>query len=171
MKIKFFFFFSLALSLAVLIILGYKETDVTVAPLYKTSSMQGLHITHKTGGRIKWELTAKDANFPSGNKEVIIRSLKLKIYNDPEIYLTGGSGIYKIEGENLTINKPVEINIRDAKFTTDSLTWDSGSELITTKDNIRFTGKNFLIEGEGLVAKTKEQKMKILSNVKGIFYL
>src|SRR4030065_1180736 len=118
MKTKFFFFFSLALALVVLAVVGHKDTDVTVNPLYKTSSMDGLHITHKEGSMMKWELTADDAVLPSGNEQVIVKSLELKIYNDPVIYLTGGSGIYNIEGGDLAINDMVKINIKDVQFTT-----------------------------------------------------
>jgi LPS export ABC transporter protein LptC len=76
-----------------------------------------------------------------------------------------------IDKGDVIINKPVEINIRDAKFTTDTLTWDSKNGLITTDDYIRFSGKKFRIEGKGLTAETKLHKVMILSDVKGIFYL
>lgn len=171
MKAKFFFFFSLLLALGVLFVVGHKDTDVTVNPLYKTSSMDGLHITHKEGSIIKWELNAADAVLPSGNEQVIVKSLDLKIYDDPVIYLTGGSGIYNVEGGDLAINGLVKINIRDVQFTTDSLIWSSKDELLSTRDSVRFTGNKFLIEGKGLSAKIKDQKMKILDNVKGTFYL
>lgn len=171
MKAKFFFFFSLVLALGVLAVLGHKDADVTVNPLYKTSSMDGLHITHKEGSIIKWELNAADAVLPSGNEQVIVRSLDLKIYNDPVIHLTGDSGIYNIEGGDLAINGMVKVNIKDLQFTTDSLKWSGKDELLSTIDSVRFTGNKFLIEGKGLSAKIKDQKMKILDNVKGTFYL
>ncbi len=170
MKGKFFVVLSILLALGVLTILGYKEDDINIHPLYQTSIMQGLHLTHKEGDKVKWDLVAKNATFPKGNKEIIINSLELKIHDDPEIYLTGESGTYKIEERVFTINKPIEINIKDAKFRTDSLTWNSKKGLITTEDNIKFSGKNFLIEGTGLVARVKQQKVKILKNVKGTFY-
>lgn len=171
MKAKFFFFFSLALSLGVLAVVGHKDSGITVNPLYKTSSMDGLHITHKEGNITKWELTADDAVLPSGNEQVIVKSLDMKIYNDPVIYLTGGRGIYNIEGEELVINGTVKINIKDVQFTTDSLIWNGKDELLSTRDSVRFTGNNFLIEGKGFSAKIKDQKVKILDNVKGTFYL
>lgn len=171
MKAKFFFFFSLLLALGVLFVVGRKDTDVTVNPLYKTSSMDGLHITHKEGGIIKWELNAADAVLPSGNEQVIVKALDLKIYDDPVIYLTGGSGIYNIEGGDLAITGMVKINVNDVQFATDSIMWSGKDELLSTRDSVRFTGNKFLIEGKGLSAKIKDQKMKILDNVKGTFYL
>lgn len=171
MKAKFFFFFSLLLALGVLFVVGHKDTDVTVNPLYKTSSMDGLHITHKEGSTIKWELNAADAVLASGNEQVIVKSLDLKIYDDPVIYLTGGSGIYSVEGGDLAINGLVKINVNDVQFATDSIMWSGKDELLSTRDSVRFTGNKFLIEGKGLSAKIKDQKMKILDNVKGTFYL
>lgn len=132
--------------------------------------MEGLHLTHKEGNEVKWELWAQNATFPEGNKRIILKSLELKIHHDPEIYLTGGSGIYKIEGKKLIINKPIELRVKDTRFTTDTLTWHGEEELITTEDNVKFHSKNFLIEGTGLAAKVKQQKIKILKNVKGTFY-
>jgi len=63
----------------------------------------------------------------------------------------------------------VKVNIKDIQFTTDSLKWSGKDELLSTIDRVRFTGDKFLIEGEGLSAKIKDQKMKILDNVKGNF--
>ncbi len=170
MKEKAFFVLSVILALWVLIILNYKENNLKILPSYRTSSMQGLHLIHKEDNRVKWELTAQDATFPEGNKEIILNSLELKINHNPRIYLTGGNGIYRIEGGNLTINKPIELNMTDTKFTTDTLTWNSENGLITTQDSVKFTGKNFLIEGTGLAVKINRQKVEILKNVKGTFY-
>lgn len=172
MKRKSLFVLSGILILGMLIILlFYKEDDIGLLPSYKTSFMKSLRLTHKEGNEAKWELVAQEATIPEDGEEIFINSLRLTIFNDPEIYLSGGSGIYMVEKSNIIINKPVEINIGDAKFTTDTLTWDSKNGLITTDDHIRFRGKKFLIEGKGLTAETKLHKVMILSDVKGIFYL
>jgi LPS export ABC transporter protein LptC len=171
MKAKFFFFFSLLLAFGVLAAVGRNDTDLTVNPIYKTSSMEGLHITHKEGGIIKWELTADDAVLPAGNEQVIVKSPDLMIFNEPAIHLTGGSGIYNIEEGDLAINGMVNIHIKDVRFTTNSLTWSGKDEILSTRESVKITGNNFFIEGIGLSAKIKDQKMKILDNVKGTFYL
>ncbi len=171
MKGKFLLFVSVILALGILVISGYKDENISIHPLYKTSTMRGLHITRKEDGRVSWELTAEDAVFSGDNDKVAITSLKLRIFNEPEIYLAGGSGIYDIEGEKLVFNSPVEMSMSGGRFTADSLTWNGKSGLVTTDDRVVFKGENFLIEGKGLSAKIKEKKMMILDNVKGIFYL
>jgi len=174
---KFFLVLLTALSIVTLVVLSYKENGMKTYPSYKTSSMSGFRMTHKEEGKIRWELISEKATFPEGNKEVILKDLLMRIYQDTdytsgryEIALRGGSGIYKIEENDLTISKPVEIDIEEAKLTTDSITWNGKEGLITTQNNITFAGKNFLIEGRGLTAKIKDQQIRILKDVKGTFY-
>jgi len=149
----------------------YKEQDVIIQPTYQTSSMQDLHLTHRENDKIKWELTAREAVFPSGKKEIILKILGLKINQSPEIYVTSSNGTYETEKGDIVLNKSVEMNIKDAKFTTNTLKWDSTRELLTSDDNVKFSGSDFLIEGTGLSAKVKQQKIKILKNVKATFYI
>ncbi len=169
-KGRFFWILTATLVIGILVILNYNEGNVKIRPSYQTSTMQQLHLTHKEDNKVKWELSAKSAIFPIGNKEVFLESLGLKINHSPEIYLTSESGIYKIKKGDITLNKPVELNIKDAKFITNSLKWKNKDELITTDSAIRFSGKTFLIEGRGLAAKIKQQEVRILNNVKAIFY-
>lgn len=149
----------------------YKEQGLIIQPTYQTSSMQGLHLTHRENDDIKWELSADEAIFPMGEKEISLKSIGLKINQSPEIYLTSATGIYETEKGNIILSKSVEMNIKDTKFTTNTLKWDSASELLTTEDNVKFSGKSFLIEGTGLAATIKNQKIQILKNVKATFYI
>lgn len=169
-KGRFFLVLSVILVIGILIILSYHERDVKIRPSYQTSSMKNLHLTHKEEKKVQWELLAENAIFPVGRKEVILESIDLKINHSPEIYLTSDSGIYEVDKGNVMLNKPVEIKIKDAKFTTDTLNWDSTDELISTPDAVTFTGSNFRIEGIGLSARVEQQKVKIEKNVKAIFY-
>jgi LPS export ABC transporter protein LptC len=159
-----------ALTIGTLVVLSYKENGVKTYPSYKTSSMRGFRLTHREEDKIKWELLSEKAIFPEGKKEVILKDLTMRIHQEYEIALRGGSGVYDIQRNNLIINRPVEIAIEEAKLTTDSLTWDGKEGLITTQNNITFAGRNFLIEGTGLTAKIKDQQIRILKDVKGTFY-
>ncbi len=169
MRSKFFVVLLTILAVGILIVLSYKENGIKTYPSYKTSSMRGFHLTHKDGNKIKWELISENATFPEGNREVILKDLTMKIH-EYKIALTGGSGTYNIQDKNLIINRPIKIDIDGNKLTTDSLMWNGDKELISTNDAIKFEGKNFLIEGIGLIAKTENQQIRILENVKGIFY-
>lgn len=157
--------------LLVLISFGYRDDDVRISPSYRSSSMYGLHLTHKAGDEIKWELRAQDATFPEGAREITINSMELKIYDDYRINLSAASGIYRIDRKILTINMPVEISMKDARLTTDTLTWDGEAGVIMTDEDIIFSGKNFYIEGTGLEAEIRHERIRIRKNVKGTFYL
>ncbi|HDH53582.1 MAG TPA: LPS export ABC transporter periplasmic protein LptC, partial [Nitrospirae bacterium] len=145
-KNKSFQILSAILVFGILILLGYNERNVKILPSYRTSSMKNFHLTHKEGSEVKWELSADKAVLPIGNKEVFLESLSLKINRTPEIFLTSGSGIYEIDKGNITLNKNVELNIKETTFTADTMKYNSKDEIITTDDKIKFNGDNFLIE-------------------------
>jgi len=158
-------------TLVVLTLVGYREDDIRISPSFKSSSMHGLCLTHKVGNEVRWELRAEDAVFPEGATEITIKSLKLLIYDDHRIRLSAGSGTYNITTKTLTINKPVRINMRDTTLMTERLIWDGQKGLISTEEEITLRGKNFYIQGKGLEAEIKQERVRILDNVKGVFYL
>lgn len=132
--------------------------------------MHGVHLNHKTGNSLKWELFARNATFPEDKKDIIIDSLELKIHDRYEISITGGEGIYNINSKNLAVKDNIEIKLRDGVFKTDSLKWESDAGLITAPNDIKFISAGFTIEGTGLIAEVSNQKIRILKNVKGTFY-
>jgi len=135
------------------------------------SSMHKLHMVNKKGNSVKWELSAEKAVFHKGNMKILLNSLGLKIKHTPEIYLTSESGIYTVENGDITLNNPVELSVKDAKFKTAGMYWNSREETLTTDSDVEFIGKTFNIVGKGLTAKIKEQNVRILKDVKAIFYL
>lgn len=170
MKGKLFFVLLTAAAVGVLFVLSYRENGVKTYPSYKTSSMRGFHLTHKVNDIIKWELEAEKTTFPEGEREVVLEDLTMKINYEREFIVKGGNGIYDINKQDLVVNRPVEIDMEGAKLTTDSLTWDGKKGIITTRDDIKIEGENFLIEGSGFTAKIKDRQIRVLGNVKGIFY-
>ncbi len=169
-KSRLFWIVCAILIFGVLIVLRLNEPDIKILPSYQTSSMENLYLKHRIGNKVKWELSAGQAILPLGNKEVFLKSLALKINHSPEIYLTSGSGIYKIKEGDIMLNNSVKLNIKDAVFTTNTLKWNSKDELITTEDEVKLTGDKFLIEGTGLSAKMEEQQVRIMKDVKAFFY-
>ena len=154
-----------------LITLKYSGNELKIKPSYKMSSMYKVYMVNKEGNSVRWELSAKKALFPKGNREIFLTSLGLRIKHTPEIYLTSESGVYTVENGNMILNNPVELNVKDAKFKTAGIHWNSHEETLTTDNNVEFIGKTFNIVGKGLTANTKEQKVRILKDVKAIFYL
>ncbi len=170
MKGKFFLVLLTVLAVSVLVVLSYRENGVKTYPSYKTSSMSGFHLTHTENDIIKWELEATKTTFPAGEEEILLEDLTMKIHYQRGFIVRGGSGVYNLSQKELIVNKPIEIDMDGTKLTTDSLTWNGKREEISTKDDIKLEGENFLIEGSGLIALVKEQQIRILNNVKGVFY-
>lgn len=159
------------LVIATLITLNYSGNSLKIKPSYRMSSMHLIQMVKKEGDTVKWELSAEKAMLPEGNSVIHLDSLGLVIKNTPEIYLTSGSGRYMVEDGDIKLNAPVELNIKDAVFKTGEMDWDSAGETLTTDNDVEFIGRTFNIVGKGLVARTKEQKVRILKDVKAIFYL
>lgn len=170
MKGNFFLVLSIILSLGILIVLGNTEDSINITPSYRTSLMRGIQMNHKKGNALKWELFARNATFPEDKEDILIDSIELKIHDEPEIYITGGKGIYNINKKDLDVKGQIEIKLREGVFRTDSLKWISNEGLITTADDVKFISDRFTIEGTGLIAKIKEENIRILKNVKGTFY-
>jgi LPS export ABC transporter protein LptC len=170
MKGKIFLVLSIILALGILVILGYKEDSINISPSYHTSSMRGIHLNHKEGNDLKWELFAHNATFPQDKKEIFLDSLELNILNKPGIKITGVKGIYDISSKDLSVRDRIEITLSNGVFRTDSLKWKSEEDTITTSNNVEFISDKFTIQGTGLIAKVKEERIRILKNVKGTFY-
>lgn len=171
MKVRLLSALLITLLLGALIIYNrYKEDGISAHTSYRISSMQGFHLIHKEGDKIRWELIADSAIFPQGNNEVLLKDLNMKVHQDPFIILTGKDGNYNVDEKILVVVKAVEVKIDNSILNTDSLIWDGNKEVITTQDDIKFRGKTFAIEGRGLTVSVKDQQVKVLNDVKGIFY-
>jgi len=161
---------SILLVIGTLVILNFDGNNVKINPSYQTSSMKDLFLTHKEKGIIKWELSADTALMPIGKKEIYLNDLKLKINRQTDIFLTSGSGIYEVEEENITLNKPVELKMKDTTFLTTTIKWNSADEFITTDDAVEFIGNKFRIVGKGMTAQLDKEQVRIMNDVKAIFY-
>ncbi len=170
MKGKFSLVLSIILALGILFLLGYKDDSINISPSYRTSSMRGIHLNHKEGNSLKWELFARNATFPEDKTEILIDALELKIHNKPDIYITGGTGSYNIEEKILDVRDKIKLNLKDGVFSTESLQWKGKEGLVTSAGNVKFISDRFTIEGTGLLADIYNEEIRILKNVKGTFY-
>ena len=167
-KSRLTFIFACLLVLA-LITINYSGNGLKIKPSYRMSSMHKVHMVNKEGNSVKWELSAEKAVFPKGNQEIFLESLGLRL--NSEISLTSSSGIYTVQKGDMTLHNPVELNVKDTKFKTDKMYWNGRNETLTTDSNVEFIGKTFNIAGKGLISKPKEQRIRILKDVKATFNL
>jgi len=167
---KLYWILPAVLVISALSIYSFYENNVSMPRLYQTSSMHQVHLKHKQGNDVTWELSAESAFFPTGKKVVYLKSPGIKINHTPEIYLTAGNGIYEIEKEEINLSTPVEINMNETKFTAETLKLNSSNETATTDDAIKYSGRDFLIEGKGLIANMKQKEIRIKNDIKATFY-
>ncbi len=170
-KQKLFWIISITLIITVLTIHYYNTHTIKLNPAYKTSSMEDLQLKNKEGDTVKWELSAENAIFPPGKKQVILNSVNININSTPAIQLKSRKGIYDAAKKEVVLEQAVEISMENSKITTASLKLQTSDEvLLTTKDPVQYTGENFIIEGTGLTAKIKQEKVTILNNVKATYF-
>jgi LPS export ABC transporter protein LptC len=161
---------SVILVAGTLIILSFSGKSVKISPSYHTSSMKDLYLKHREAGLIKWELAAKKALMPIGKKVIYLSNLDLEINREPKVFMTSGSGIYEVENGDIKLDKPVEIKMDDTKFQTDTIRWNSADKFITTDNAVQFTGRKFKITGIGLTAQLDKEQVRIMKDVKAVFY-
>ncbi len=147
----------------------HKDKPFTVRIRQEGSSISGLKLNHSENGALKWELTSRRAEIGQGGEDAHLYALTLNIYQGRSLVLNGKEGIYDFKNKNLKI-KDVRATVDDMSLDTDSLLWKAADEEITTEDTINIKGKNFSIDGKGLIIKAREQKVRVLQDVKGIFY-
>ncbi len=170
-KQKLFWVISILLTITVLAFHYYSTHSIKLSPVYKTSSMEKLHLKSREGNTVKWELSAENALFPTGKKQVIFDSVAININSTPVIHLKSRKGIYEVDKKVVILEDSVEVNMEKSRITTASLKLQTSDDLLlTTKDPVQYTGENFIIEGIGLTAKIKQEKVTILDNVKAIYF-
>ncbi|UCD36030.1 MAG: LPS export ABC transporter periplasmic protein LptC [Nitrospiraceae bacterium] len=169
-KTRLIWILSALFAVGILILLTYDGNRVGIMPSYQSSYMTDLHMKHREGGEVKWELTSDRAVLPINRKEVHLEKIALKIRQSPEIDLTSGSGVYEVDEGNIMLSDTVNLNVKDAVFSTASVRYTSRDESIVSEETVRLTGNNFTITGSGLAAQVKEEKVSILHDVKAVFY-
>ncbi|UCH81358.1 MAG: LPS export ABC transporter periplasmic protein LptC [Nitrospiraceae bacterium] len=151
-------------------IVNFSGKSVNISPSYRTSLMKDLFLIHKEDGNIKWELSADRALIPIEQEKIYLNDLKLKINRQPNIFMTSGSGTYEVENGDITLNTPVKITMEDATFKTNTVTWNKSDDFIFTDDDVQFSGRKFNITGIGLTAQLGKEQVRIMNNVKAVFY-
>ncbi len=158
------------LVIGALVIASFSGKSVEINPSYRTSSMHDLFLTHKEDGAIRWELSAEKALIPIDQENIFLNDLTLRINRQPNIFLTSGSGTYQVEDGDITLNKPVELTMENSTFSTNTIKWNRADEFISTDDDVQFTGRKFKITGIGLSAQLGNEQVRIMNDVKAVFY-
>jgi LPS export ABC transporter protein LptC len=152
---------------AVIAVISEREGDYKPkVNLTGNSYMDGVTITHRIKGTVKWTLCSKRAVFVNEND---VKLIALNI-NFPEKGLTLNSdgGMYDMAKRNLKIDGHITASTKDYNIVTPALFWDSSKNQVFSDQKVQITGKRFYCEGDDLTATN--DKATLTNNVKAIFY-
>lgn len=153
--------------LTVLIVYLNQEKDAKVKlRLSDNSYMEGVSITQRKEGRVKWILNAEKAVFLTAN-DVELDKLKI-VFPEKELTLTSSSGMYDIEKRNLKIDGNINASTKDYDIVANTLFWDSSKNEIFSDKKVQIMGKKFFAEGDTLTATA--DKATLNKNVRAVFY-
>jgi len=165
-----FIFASLAVALYFFVSKPQKQA-VPVTEDTKTAIVfKDVKYTGEKKGVVDWELTAKVARKYLDKPLIELESLRglYKPKPDVSIEFTGTKGSMDTEKEAGRVDN-VEVFYK-GEYTLKSpyMEFDFKKGLTTTKDVVDIKGKKIDMKGTGLLANTKEETVKILSNVAGM---
>ena len=116
---------------------------------------------HSETGSKKWVLKGDSANILSD--VIFLTNIRAKTFDEPQINLTSVEGTYDRKSRVVTLIKDVElITSDDLKLTTDLVTWDGETDIISTPKLVKIERADVITTGTG--AKALPQMKKIMLN-------
>ena len=169
MKKSFLLGLSIALfSLLFFMIKGERGTKTDVL-MKGESYIEGLRLVHRQNGSKDWTLTARRADFTDkGDKaylsgiEMDIESKGIKVYAD--------KGLYDMNARDLSVDGKVIAKGDSYSITSDGARFDSASGMLKADGGVRIEAKRFSVQGTGMEADNTAQTVRILKDVKAVFY-
>lgn len=100
-------------------------------------------------------------------KGAVIKITFFDSLETPSTFLTSDSGKINEKNEHIEVWGDVKIETKDSvKLWTNSLTWDTESQLIETNDYVKIKKGRDIIEGIGLISDIDFNNIRIKKNVK-----
>ncbi|RMF96238.1 MAG: LPS export ABC transporter periplasmic protein LptC [Candidatus Schekmanbacteria bacterium] len=144
-----------------------------------TVSIKPLNFSQASTGASKFALTAQRADFFQDKGKGILTKFKL-VYTyekGKKVIVSGDEAVVTADvnsdltmglgDANIICTKPVKaIFTNGMNFVSEDLQWNGMDGDITAKGKVKLFGNDFRIEGYGLRANLKEEKIELLSKVK-----
>lgn len=118
-------------------------------------------------GKKAWEIKADNAEV--FKDEAKLKNIKVKFFLEGDNFFTivANNGKINTLSKDFTVTGDVVINSdKELNLQTDTLSWNSQKEEISTNSSVKITQNNFIITGEGLKLLPRSQRAEILRNVK-----
>lgn len=134
--------------------------------------IRNFHLVEEEAGRKKWELRAAEAQMLESVDMMKLKDFNVTFFQEKagSVKLTADQGIITNKRKDMEAFGNVLVTNGELILASPTLKCESDSNLVTTKDQVEVTGKNFKVTGEGMVSHLDEEKVEILKNVKMTIY-
>ncbi len=133
------------------------------------SYIEGLRLLHRQNGALDWILTAGRADIGGKGDKAYLSGIEMKI-EDKGITVYADKGVYDMNARNLVVDGKVVAKADSYSITTEGVKFDNAGQMLRTGGRVRLEARKFSVEGTGMEADNIAQKVKILKDVKAVFY-
>jgi LPS export ABC transporter protein LptC len=169
MKKSFLVVLSLFLfALFLFIVKGEKGVRVDVRQKGE-SFIEGLKIVNKKNGVRDWVLTARRADLSENGEQARLADVELSM-EKRGVTIYADSGLYNMSDKSVAIDGKIIAKGSTFAITSESVEYDSSTGDLKTDSPVTIEGSKFSVQGKGMNMNNTEQKVRILKDVKAIFY-
>lgn len=154
-------------------ILGCGQEDISekLAEELPKITLEQFSLTETEDGKKLWILDAQHARVY--NEIIVVDTVRIRFYDEQEIeysVLHAPGGMLNTKTHNILVGDSVVVFTSDSStLFTDSLFWDNDSQMIVTNQHVKIVKQDsIVIEGSGLRADPKLDKIEVIGETKGV---
>ena len=131
--------------------------------------IEGLRIINKKNGDKDWILTAKRADISENGDRAYLTGIEMTVENKG-VTLVADKGLYFMTDKNLVVEGKIVATSNTYSVTAQDGQFDNKAGNFKTNGDVRIDSRKFSVQGRGMDIDNTEQKVRILNDVKAVFY-
>lgn len=132
-------------------------------------ALQGIRFTETRNGSTKWILLANRADYDTEQSLVHLVGVKLNLLaGGPagDIFLTAAQAEYNSATKDVLLRGGVKATSSSGmEFTTASVRFLAGPELLTTDDSVKYSDGDIMVEGTGMEYRVASARLRVKDDV------
>jgi LPS export ABC transporter protein LptC len=133
------------------------------------SYIEGVRIVNRKDGNRDWTLTAERADIAADGRIAYLKNIEIKI-EDRGITVYADKGSYNMADKSLNLDGKTVAKGDSYSITSENVKFNSRKDNLATNGAVSLEGKKFSVHGKGMDLDNSEHKVRVLSNVKAVFY-
>jgi LPS export ABC transporter protein LptC len=136
------------------------KANISIGKVHQTSTRDGI---------VEWRLDAASMNYFAEKNQSVFQDLFVTFYlkDRTEIYLTADQGVLKTASKNMRVRGNVVVKNKDYQLETETLDYNHGKRIITTKVPVKITGDSIGLTADSMSLDLKTKLTVLQGNVKG----